>query len=301
MATITSPRPQSPAPLARVQSPQIPTSPSLTPSSSVRPSFDLPTNVQSSSPAPPAVNQKRNRAALRDYYNLKNKSAHPQASGRTLSIASNASNETSTSTLVADSDLGENGLSQLDEPGFDAEAYVQELLKTSNLRTVLKTEAALVSEIKNLDGEQKALVYDNYSKLISATQTIGSMRKTMDEAEGGNLQTLNTLQPVIDDIAKTAGEMNEAPSADAQRARDVTKKRKSKMRELKEKREVVKWALQAPERLQGLKEDGQNNAMETEWQEIQDLLSGWNGVRGVDDLRRSCEEIMATKAIDDEG
>lgn len=31
------------------------------------------------------------------------------------------------------------------------------------------------TEIKGLDGERKALVYDNYSKLIAATETIGKV------------------------------------------------------------------------------------------------------------------------------
>lgn len=31
-------------------------------------------------------------------------------------------------------------------------------------------------EIKDLDGERKALVYDNYSKLIAAADTIGKVR-----------------------------------------------------------------------------------------------------------------------------
>lgn len=31
------------------------------------------------------------------------------------------------------------------------------------------------TEIKGLDGERKALVYDNYSKLITATETIGKV------------------------------------------------------------------------------------------------------------------------------
>lgn len=34
----------------------------------------------------------------------------------------------------------------------------------------------LGAEIKGLDGERKALVYDNYSKLISATDTIRKVR-----------------------------------------------------------------------------------------------------------------------------
>ena len=33
-----------------------------------------------------------------------------------------------------------------------------------------------VLEIKGLDGERKALVYDNYSKLIAATDTIRKVR-----------------------------------------------------------------------------------------------------------------------------
>ncbi len=32
------------------------------------------------------------------------------------------------------------------------------------------------SEIRGLDGERKALVYDNYSKLITATDTIHKVR-----------------------------------------------------------------------------------------------------------------------------
>lgn len=41
------------------------------------------------------------------------------------------------------------------------------------------------SEIKGLDGERKALVYDNYSKLISATDTIRKVRMKRG-GEGSN-------------------------------------------------------------------------------------------------------------------
>lgn len=34
----------------------------------------------------------------------------------------------------------------------------------------------MVTEIRGLDGERKALVYDNYSKLIAATDTIRKVR-----------------------------------------------------------------------------------------------------------------------------
>lgn len=41
-----------------------------------------------------------------------------------------------------------------------------------DIRLILRVEVEGRIEIKGLDGERKALVYDNYSKLISATDTI---------------------------------------------------------------------------------------------------------------------------------
>ena len=48
-------------------------------------------------------------------------------------------------------------------------------LAEESLEGLLKCEASLIGEIRGLDGERKALVYDNYSKLIGATETIGKV------------------------------------------------------------------------------------------------------------------------------
>lgn len=62
--------------------------------------------------------------------------------------------------------------SELDAEGFDAEGYVKGILAKEGLEDLLRIERVLINEIKALDGERKALVYDNYSKLITATDTI---------------------------------------------------------------------------------------------------------------------------------
>ena len=59
-----------------------------------------------------------------------------------------------------------------EKPDVDPVVYVDGLCKTADLRTLLRVENELINEIRGLDGERKALVYDNYSKLISATDTI---------------------------------------------------------------------------------------------------------------------------------
>ena len=63
-------------------------------------------------------------------------------------------------------------LNELDNEDFEAGTYVKRLLEKEGLEGVLQVEGALLGEIRGLDGERKALVYDNYSKLIAATDTI---------------------------------------------------------------------------------------------------------------------------------
>jgi vacuolar protein sorting-associated protein 51 len=62
--------------------------------------------------------------------------------------------------------------SEIDSDGFDPDAYVKSKLKDSSLEELLKTYTRVLGEIRALDAEKKALVYDNYSKLITATETI---------------------------------------------------------------------------------------------------------------------------------
>jgi hypothetical protein len=124
-------------------------------------------------------NVRRNRAALRDYYGLANAVA-PNSTGEKGSRSSSVSVEppaqgngagsSSSRSRVAVED--QSLLAELDKEGFDAGGYVRNVLERETLKDVLRVEKELVSEIRGLDGERKALVYDNYSKLISATDTI---------------------------------------------------------------------------------------------------------------------------------
>jgi vacuolar protein sorting-associated protein 51 len=110
---------------------------------------------------------RRNRAALRDYYGLKSPSTadihDPTDISRSSSVDPNQDSQ---------SRLQSSTLDPLDREGFDAGSHVRQVLENESLQSLLAYENELVSEIKTLGGERKALVYDNYSKLISATDTI---------------------------------------------------------------------------------------------------------------------------------
>lgn len=198
--------------------------------------------------APP----RKNRSALRDYYNLPGPS--PPAPPPITTTAT----------------------SELDAPSFDPAVYVQGLLTTSSLENVLKTSAKLDAEIRNLDGEKKALVYDNYAKLIAATDTIRRMREEM----GPLAPMTQNVEADVGRIAETAGEidrkMREARSGQDGRGQ----------------RETVKWVLDAPSRLERLVGKGEKEKAEEQWAEVSALLARWQGVKGVEEVRTACMQAM---------
>lgn len=214
---------------------------------------------------------RRNRAALRDYYNLPAASPPPKAS------------------LDIESPIIET--SELDRPDFDAQAYVQSLLAREGLEGVLKVEAGLVSEVRSLDGEKKALVYDNYSKLIAATDTIKSMREKMDPLT----PTTSTLTPAIGHIAETASSLSGQLKASRGRSGTVgVDDRKKKIQQA-----TVQWVLAGPTRMEELIEEDRREDAEQEWRNIERLLNKWDGVRGVEDVRKACLAALATKESED--
>lgn len=218
-----------------------------------------PTTSRTTSPAPPT--RRANRSALRDYYNLK--AASPTAPSPTSH---------------------EPPKSPLDEEGFDADAYIKSVLANSSLEGVLRVESGLISEIKGLDGERKALVYDNYSKLIAATDTIRRMRANMDPLT----PTTRTLGMAVEYIAEAAGGL-------AQRARGRGEEEGREEREKKRRereREMVRWVLGTPRRLKVLVDKGEKEGAEREWDEVEKILDKWKEVHGVGDLRDECERII---------
>lgn len=149
MSTIASPRAATaPRPPALAETP---------PPSSGRPSFDASSTTTTTAAAgassPQATAPKRsNRAALREYYKIRATPAPPRVE---LEVAGS-----------------EVPASDLDAPDFNAAEYVARTMNTLGLEDLLRMYTQVVGEVRALDAEKKALVYDNYSKLITATETI---------------------------------------------------------------------------------------------------------------------------------
>ncbi|KAL4960778.1 COG1/VPS51 family protein [Aspergillus stella-maris] len=283
MSTLSSPRPSIAS--SRAHSP--------TPASSRRPSLDVNTSISgtlsaASTPSTaravsPSLHPRRNRAALRDYYNLKPSDAAALQNARSRSVPrhTDAGDISNPSVVV--------GGSELDNPDFDPQRYVNNLLSTSSLATILKAENTLVGDVRTLDGERKALVYDNYSKLIRAVETIGKMRASMDE-KGTPLTMTKTLGPAIAFVAETAaGLIKEGEEIRGRMGGSEEDKAN------KAKKDTVKWVLGASGRLEELIKEGNRDEAERDWEEVRGLLAKWEGTNGVAEIREACEKVMEKK------
>ncbi|WYZ34102.1 hypothetical protein EsH8_I_000378 [Colletotrichum jinshuiense] len=275
MSTIASPR-EPPALTRRVSAQP------HTPTSSTRPSLDAPRSLTSSpnpgsaasfggpgAPPVPGPSKRANRAALREYYNLK------KAGGGAPSLE-----VTEESPDRGAAEHSEVPPSELDNPSFDAEAYVRRALAENTLDDLLRVYTRVLGEIRALDAEKKALVYDNYSKLISATETIRKMRANMDPLN----PMASTLDPAIAGIYAQASSIREAlrksvaPPGSKEREDEATAARRRRTRQL------ASEVLGTPEKLRKLVGEGKVEEAKKEWEMPRRLLEVWKakGLGGKD-------------------
>ena len=241
-----------------------------TPTSSSRPSLENPRSSEASPSRAPQPQPRRNRAALREYYNLK-KAQEEQVNDE----ASEASSI---------NDYSEVQESELDREGFDGEAYVKHVLETQSLGELLRTYNGVLTDIRALDAEKKALVYDNYSKLIAATETIRKMRANMDPLN----PMASTLDPAIASIYERAGRIKEElresmPEWQKKEAGMSEEEREERLRK-ESVREVVLRVLDTPEKLRELVKESEEEEAKKLWQMTLRLLERWKerGVGGDD-------------------
>jgi hypothetical protein len=222
------------------------------------PSTSRPASIRNNSSTPiPTSSRRRDRTALRDFYNLQSTAEKPPPPALPSQTEDASPSDP---------------LSTLDNASFSAQNYVDDLLHSADTETLLRTLNAITISALGLEGDKKALVYDNYTTLLSATSTISRMRENVDP-----MAPVTTLEPAVKHIADVAVGIAGSRGVDGGK---------------EEQRETVKWVLGAPERLKGLKEQGKDEEVRKEWEEVRGLLDQWEGVKGVDEVRRKCVEVV---------
>ncbi|KAI0775315.1 Vps51/Vps67-domain-containing protein [Trametes elegans] len=96
-----------------------------------------------------------------------------------------------------------------DSPAFNARAYYEQLITTSSLPTLLKTENDLLTEIRELDSERQSLVYNHHHELIAASDTIAAMKSRAENLDAD----LDLLRAAFSEISRLSAKITvEHPS-----------------------------------------------------------------------------------------
>ncbi|KAL0459768.1 UNVERIFIED_CONTAM: Vacuolar protein sorting-associated protein 51 [Sesamum latifolium] len=87
-------------------------------------------------------------------------------------------------------------LDTINTASFDADQYMNLLVQKSNMEGLLQKHVEMAAEIKNLDTDLQMLVYENYNKFISATDTIKRMKSNIVGMETNMEQLLEKIMSV---------------------------------------------------------------------------------------------------------
>eukprot|EP01035_Chromulina_nebulosa_P020213 gene20213-26242_t len=94
----------------------------------------------------------------------------------------------------------------IDTIKFNSNAYVKKLLLQSPLDDLLSKDIKISQEIKNLDSDMQMLVYDNYKKFISATETIKRMKSNVEIMD----DDITAVKLKMDKICVTSSNLDES-------------------------------------------------------------------------------------------
>ena len=83
----------------------------------------------------------------------------------------------------------------LDGEGFDVDVYLQNMLRTETLHSLLTQNAKIKKETQTLDSDMQNMVYENYNKFIRATETIKTMKTNVSVIE-------SELDELMDEMEK---------------------------------------------------------------------------------------------------
>ncbi|XP_036380579.1 vacuolar protein sorting-associated protein 51 homolog [Megalops cyprinoides] len=85
-------------------------------------------------------------------------------------------------------------------PHFDPEVYLNKLRKECSLAELMDQESCMVKQIRSLDSDMQTLVYENYNKFISATDTIRKMKNDFKKMED-EMDCLSTNMAAITEFS----------------------------------------------------------------------------------------------------
>ncbi|OQS00345.1 fat-free family protein [Thraustotheca clavata] len=97
---------------------------------------------------------------------------------------------------LSDKEEHVNQSKNIDATGFMVDEYVKGLLEKMSMDDLLKRDDQMIREIKELDTNMQMLVYENYNKFISATDTIRKMKTNVETMESEVKRVVESMDKI---------------------------------------------------------------------------------------------------------
>ncbi|KAI8087890.1 Vps51/Vps67-domain-containing protein [Gilbertella persicaria] len=168
----------------------------------------------------------------------------------------------------------------IDGNSFNSSKYFASLLKEKSLKELVEKNNQLVGEIREIDGDMKTLVYENYSKFISATDTIRKMKSNVESMES-EMARLNENIAQISNQSKT---INQELGPNRQKIQQLSNVHNSLKR--------LQFVFDLPNRLQHCLNKGKYSQAVKYYSKASRLLNHYQHMAAFKGIERDCMQIM---------
>ncbi|XP_053665071.1 vacuolar protein sorting-associated protein 51 homolog [Anopheles marshallii] len=168
----------------------------------------------------------------------------------------------------------------MDGSSFDADRYLQKLLKECSLKQIMDTEAGIVRQTQTLHSDMQTLVYENYNKFISATDTIRKMKTDFKSME----TEMNLLMANMASITEFS-----------ERITDTLQETRSQLTRLSGKHQLLKklqFLSSLPAKLKTLIEEENYQQAVQEYSHAQKVLHQYGQQPSFQGIQEDCIKIL---------
>uniref|UniRef100_A0AC35FXQ3 Vacuolar protein sorting-associated protein 51 homolog n=1 Tax=Panagrolaimus sp. PS1159 TaxID=55785 RepID=A0AC35FXQ3_9BILA len=168
----------------------------------------------------------------------------------------------------------------LNSSDFDAESYVQNLLQKKGLDELVAIEEDMVQNVRRLDSEMQQLVYENYSKFLTATNTVRNMQTEFQKMSND----MGTLTNKMDKIADLSGSLCNVFDRHRQNVRKLTDASKTV--------KGLQYIVKLPQRLQNLIDQKDFTKAVSSYIAVKPKLDLYKDVPSMTGICSDCNELI---------
>jgi hypothetical protein len=168
----------------------------------------------------------------------------------------------------------------LNSSDFDAESYVQNLLQKKGLDELVAIEEDMVQNVRRLDSEMQQLVYENYSKFLTATNTVRNMQTEFQKMS----DDMGSLTNKMDKIADLSGSLCNVFDRHRQNVRKLTDASKTF--------KGLQYIVKLPQRLQNLIDQKDFTKAVSSYIAVKPKLDLYKDVPSMTGICSDCNELI---------